>query len=398
MYLDKWASGGDISPTRKIVYYSTVHRALEQRIFFKEAIASKKAFDEITIIAPHERAESLNSIRIIPFPKTENRLLRLLCFAPRITWLAYAERATLYHFHDPELLPWACLLQLITRRPVVYDMREYHSDAIRTKYWIPRILRHPLARIYNLLETFLLKHLAAVVTVNEDLAERVSLKGGRALSVPNFAPRSLFENPTVDTTVGARYSGRKILIYVGGLSAERGISEAIEAIDKLRGEFPSVLLLLVGKFHNPAYGLVVQKQIDRLNLTDHVELVGQVPHRAVPSYLAISDIALFLLQPVNERYNWGEPIKFFEYSAAGLPIVISDLPAKRRLIERIGNGILVDPTDVGEITLALARLLKDAKLRNKMGEQGQRAYLEEYNWEAVEGRLIDLYEKLTWES
>jgi glycosyltransferase involved in cell wall biosynthesis len=91
----------------------------------------------------------------------------------------------------------------------------------------------------------------------------------------------------------------------------------------------------------------------------------------------------------------GEPTKYFEYAAAGLPVVISDLPAKRRLVELNQNGTLVNPTDAHEVARRIAELLRDRESRARMACNGRRAFLERCNWEAVEPKLAALYDEIS---
>jgi glycosyltransferase involved in cell wall biosynthesis len=384
-------SGDSAADMKRIVHLSTVHPALEQRLFFKEALTASTFGHEVVVIAPHHQAEIVQGVRIIPIREWRSRILRGTFAAARAFAIARRQRADLYHFHDPELLPWSCLLQAVTKRPVVFDMREYHVEAIRAKQWIPRLLRLPIAWLYNRVETTLLRRLSGVVTVNDELAERVRRKGGRALVAPNYAPRGIFEDPVVDEGLRVKYENQDVLVYVGGLSEERGISKAIEVAARLRQEFPRVTLLLVGGVHYSGYRRTIQRLISDLGVEAHVELVGQVPHPDVPKLLGVADVALFLLQPVNVRYDNTEPIKYFEYSAAGLPLVVSDLPAMRRLVERIGNGVVVNPADTEEIANAVASLLRDARLRQEMGARGRKAFLDTYNWEAIGMKLLNWY-------
>jgi len=125
-------------------------------------------------------------------------------------------------------------------------------------------------------------------------------------------------------------------------------------------------------------------------LEDVVEFLGRVEHHAIPGCLQLGDQRLILLQPVRERYKWGEPIKYFEYAAAGLPVVMSDLPAKRHLIiEEVGNGIVVDPQDHVGTAEAIAELLEDEPRRQAMAQRGREAFLSRLNWDAVAPRMLD---------
>lgn len=357
-----------------------------------------KAGYDVTLIAQHERDEVVNGVRIMGLRKPRNRFARIFGLTWQAFRLALHQHADIYHFHDPEFLPWGWLLQKISHRPVIYDVHEYYADSIRMKNWLPRASRGILASIFDFFERTIARRLAGVVVVNQHMGKQFSDHGCNVEVLPNYPLKELFEDISSTAYLEQAYENNQVLIYVGGLSESRGITRAIRVMRYLRKEFPQVKLLLLGKFESDLYQQGVVQLIERLKLADNVDILGHLPHPEVIRYLAVADIGIFLLQPVNERYNWGEPIKYFEYSAAGLPVIISDLAAKRRLIEKNQNGILVDPLDEEEIAESIASLLRDPQRMKEIGKRGRDAFLREYNWEAIEKRLVDLYKKLIGES
>ncbi len=384
--------------SRKVCILTTVHPPFDVRIFHKEAKTLVKAGYDVTLIVQHERDEVVDGVKIIALPKPRNRFTRIFGLTWRAFRLALRQRADMYHFHDPEFLPWGWLLQKITHKPVIYDVHEYYADSIRMKSWLPRTFRGMIASIFNFFEKTMARQLAGVVVVNHHMGKQFSDRGCQVCVLPNYPSKGLFETLPSTAHLEQAYENHQVLIYAGGLSKSRGITRAIRAMKLLWEEFPNAKLLLVGKFESNSYQQEVMQLIERLNLVDNVDILGRLPHPEVIRYLAVADVGVFLLQPMSDRYNWGEPIKYFEYSAAGLPVVISDLPAKRRLIEKNRNGILVDPLDEEKIAKAIAMLLRDPQKMKEMGKRGRDAFLKEYNWEAIEERLIDFYCKLTGES
>jgi glycosyltransferase involved in cell wall biosynthesis len=152
-------------------------------------------------------------------------------------------------------------------------------------------------------------------------------------------------------------------------------------------------LILIGKFSSPEVERRYRETLRVYGLENRVTYKGYLPHEEIAPYLLDADIGLFLVNG-KERYHWGEPIKYFEYALSGLPIVMSDLPAKRALIEKNGNGVLVSPDSAGAAADAVTYLIKNPHQARLMGERGTRAFLEHYHWEAVETRLFDVYDTL----
>jgi glycosyltransferase involved in cell wall biosynthesis len=182
------------------------------------------------------------------------------------------------------------------------------------------------------------------------------------------------------------------LIYAGVISADRGAFRMLELLKDL-GLSMQVKLVLVGRFAWPAEHRKFLRIVEEHNLTNQIKHKGYLPHDETVQNLMNADIGLFLVNG-KERYDWGEPIKYFEYSAAGLPIIMSDLPAKRALIDKNQNGLLVNPEYIGEIVNAVNYLIANRKQALNMSNNGQRVFREEYNWERIEPRLLDLYAAL----
>ena len=108
----------------KAVIVSSVHRAGDARILHKEAATLARAGYEVVLIAQGEGAPlPVAGVRLVDLPRTTQRWRRPANWWRLWRW-ALRERAGIYHFHDPELLPWGLLLQRVARRPVIYDAHE----------------------------------------------------------------------------------------------------------------------------------------------------------------------------------------------------------------------------------------------------------------------------------
>ena len=78
----------------------------------------------------------------------------------------------------------------------------------------------------------------------------------------------------------------------------------------------------------------------------------------------------------------------------GIPIVASDLPGCREVVEDGGNGLLVPPGDVERLAEAIGGLLRDPELRQKMGEKGRELVARRFAPEQIVGRYADAYLEL----
>jgi glycosyltransferase involved in cell wall biosynthesis len=107
-----------------------------------------------------------------------------------------------------------------------------------------------------------------------------------------------------------------------------------------------------------------------------------------------ADAGLVCFLPAPNHVEAG-PNKLFEYMAAGLPVIASDFPAWRPIVEGNDCGLCVDPADPAAIARAILYLAENPGRRAEMGANGRRAVMERYNWEAEGRRLIAAYERLT---
>jgi glycosyltransferase involved in cell wall biosynthesis len=85
------------------------------------------------------------------------------------------------------------------------------------------------------------------------------------------------------------------------------------------------------------------------------------------------------------------PTKMFEYMSSGIPVIASDFPLWRQIVEGNRCGICVDPLDPKAIAAAIDYLVSSPDIAKSMGERGRRAVLEKYNWEVEAARLTDFY-------
>jgi glycosyltransferase involved in cell wall biosynthesis len=102
---------------------------------------------------------------------------------------------------------------------------------------------------------------------------------------------------------------------------------------------------------------------------------------------------LVVLHP-ERGYKESLPIKLFEYMSAGLPVIASDFPYWRELLEPIGCASFVDPLDPVRIAAAIDDLLSNEERAREMGMRGAAAVRERLNWEQEAPKLFDLYARL----
>jgi glycosyltransferase involved in cell wall biosynthesis len=130
-----------------------------------------------------------------------------------------------------------------------------------------------------------------------------------------------------------------------------------------------------------------------LGIGSDLNLPGRLAARDAWRIIAGCQVGLALLAPIP-NYIESFPTKMFEYMALGIPVIVSDFPAYRAVIEKWDCGLVVDPTDPEAIAKALESLLANPDRRHSMGVRGSQAALDHYSWKSEERKLIDFYGQL----
>jgi glycosyltransferase involved in cell wall biosynthesis len=367
----------------KVCILTSVHPALDSRIFYREALSLKKAGYNVVLIAPHHKDEFVNGIKIISLPKARNRFERMTKVLVRLFKLALTEKADIYHFHDPELIPVGLALKLL-RKKVVYDVHEDNPEQIPTKEWIPKPFRNMMGILFGAIESFSAKYFNAIITVTESIGHRFE-KRKQTLILFNFPELSLFNNVRGDNIFD--------VIHVGVLS-------------KSRIEFFFLVGLELKKMgHNFKWCILgmqdelkpwVEERINRLDvesIKENFVFVDRVPHNELIKYLSASKIGVNH-HPPEKRLKTAIPVKIFEYMACGLPVVCSDLTTIHQFLADENCAILIKPNDVTEFAKGIRFLLSNPEKAKVMGNNGRDAVLKKYNWSVEVGKLLYLYESL----
>ncbi|MEK7519653.1 MAG: glycosyltransferase family 4 protein [Patescibacteria group bacterium] len=208
------------------------------------------------------------------------------------------------------------------------------------------------------------------------------------LVAPNGVDLSLFQ-ASKDTATLKQQLGfphdKKIVMYTGHLYAWKGADVILELTRHMSAS-PDVFFVLVGgtKSDVKKYSNSITK--DRL---ENVVLCGHREQREIPNYLACADALLLPNIPVStesERYT--SPIKMFEYMASGKPIIASDLPSIREVLNE-GNAILARAGDVSGFATGIKKALTDDVLVARITAQA-RADVQNYTWEKRAHKILSV--------
>ena len=373
--------------SRTIVHVSTVHSAIDPRIRLKQlnAIASS-GWDGKYISTDNQVSALGDSIHLLTLPSGNgSRTYRFFVADALAIIRALRVHAHTYHFHDPELLPWAWLL-LIKRVPVVYDIHEDYSLSVRHKRYIPRLLRSSIAWIVAQLERALslpFRHVIAEACYRSRFPRAIGIYN---YPVTALARREPIVNPNSSSVL---YTGN-VTIDRGALNLARVVAAsddiAVTAVGRCDSRIATKMRQIVAGSCRP-------------QATERLQIVGVqrfVPFEEITRYYAVRRwLAGVVLIPDSPHYREKHLTKFFEYMAVGLPVIATDVPAWRSLIVEQGVGLCVNPADPESVSSAIVWLQAHPRQAREMGRRGQELVSERYHWESQAEKLLSLYASLS---
>lgn len=368
-------------PSARVTHVTTNHQPFDSRVFLKECTSLASAGYVVSLVVPHTEAEVRNNVSILPIPHPASRLDRFLRSGWQALRAALATKAQIYHLHDPDLLPVGWVLKAMGKC-VIYDAHEDRPKQVLSKEWIPPALRPFVATATRIFESISASLFDQVVAATPAIAD--TFPSHKTTLVQNF--------PIIGELQAAEaraYDGRpNQVIFVGGMTAIRGVKEFVDAMEQVP-ERLGATLVLVGTFDSSSF----EAEVRMSSGWDKAQHVGWQDRDSVARFLGSSRVGLVTYLP-EPNHLAAQPNKLFEYMSAGIPVVASDFPLWRSLIEEAKCGMLVDPSHPGQIAEAITWLLDNPEEAAAMGSRGQDAVMNRLNWDTQSRNLLKLYAKL----
>jgi glycosyltransferase involved in cell wall biosynthesis len=367
----------------KICQLTSVHPAEDIRIFVKECRYLQQSGFDTTLIVANSETYVKDGVKIVGVKvNAGNRYTRILKGPIQVYKKALEIDADVYHFHDPELLPIGVLLKRKGKK-VIYDVHEDVPEQVLSKEWIPAPLRKTISKMVKMVEKFSAKRFDAVVTATPTINNRFKTYNDNSVTIHNFPITNELITEDLPETEEA-----KSAIYIGGITKLRGIVEMVDAMEVVNQTEP-VTLTLAGKFSPES----LEKQIKNQKGWKYIHNAGWLDREGVRTVLGQAFVGLVLLHP-EPRYTVSYPIKLFEYMSAGIPVIASNFPLWKEIVEESQCGLCVDPLNIQEIAEAILWFYKNPEEAKRLGQNGREAILKKYSWENEAARLVQLYKNL----
>jgi glycosyltransferase involved in cell wall biosynthesis len=279
----------------------------------------------------------------------------------------------------------AAVLGRMHRIPVLYDMQSSLSEQMiqRRVFRLP-----PVAAFLHYMERWLLNRVDLVVS-SAGLAERVHrLAPGVPVREWRFPSTPIEASPRQVDALRRELglpSGAAVVLYSGTFEAYQGLGELLAAIPEVRSRVPEATFVLVGA--DPANGLVASETARALMGAGALRIVDRQPRQHMAAYLLLADV---LVSP--RSYGGNLPLKVFDYLAAGRPIVATDIPTHRTVLNE-ERALLVSPQTEAIADGILTLLLDRGRALRLSG--AARSYAREHlGWGSFSRTVAELYEEV----
>jgi glycosyltransferase involved in cell wall biosynthesis len=291
-------------------------------------------------------------------------------------------KASLYYLHAFYQFPAVYLLCLWHGTRYIYDAHDFYSrledDESLSSFWSRWIV--PFERV---VETWCIKHAAAVVTVNDGIAQLIQDSfGPRAVIIRNTHDLRLDQEPLQHLRQQLQLSPDQFLVVsVGHAKPGMAIEEMLKALLSLP---PNVHVAFLGDGYAP-----YTKTVQEYNLEDRVHFVPPVkPYEVVP-FIRSADAAIVLYYSKSIDYQYSLPNRFFQSIAAELPLLYPELSEIKRLAELYSVGTLIDPRSPQSISTAIEELMRSPEQVHQL-KHNLCIAKEKLSWEHEEEVLRDL--------
>lgn len=354
-----------------LCHFSTAHTQLKSRSFHRQFLPLAAAGFRVRYISPAGDTGTSGGIEFVTLRKRKSLLARFLSSEPLVRKLLQ-QRASVYHFQDPELLPTALLLKLAFRKRVVYDAYEDFPSMAFDKESIPKALRSSSAKLVRAIEKLAACCFDGVITADPGTLRRLAHTGrSRKLVFYNFPNLDFFPQP------GPQPKPFDV-VYRGGLSERAGTFLLLDAAAALARQGLRIRVLLIGYFDNAAAENTLRRRIRALDLDSGIEIQGRIGHEQMAAALSQARIGVSPLC-ATPKFLLNIPVKIFEYWACGLPVIASNLPPIRPFFRNTQAGLLFPPGDAQELALSIRWMLDHPCTAERMGCRGRTAIVERFN-------------------
>ncbi len=282
-------------------------------------------------------------------------------------------RSYIIYSNDLDTLPGCALGSIVRFKKLIYDSHELFTE-------VPELIGRPITKfLWRIQEKIFVKRAKAVITVSEGVANELK----KRYDLKNV---EVIRNVPIRTSTEVFKDKQPTIIYQGALNMGRGIELAIEMMKQL----PCYKLIIVG---TGDIEIKLRRQMLESDLSGRVQFLGQLTPENLRLVTPTAWLGLSLEEDMGLNYRYALPNKLFDYIAAHVPVLVSDLPEMKRVVEEHGVGIVAQSRNPIELANQIADFFEDKEGYENTLKNVKKA-AEKLCWQNEEPRLLNLINSL----
>lgn len=352
---------------RFIQIINTCHALAQKGITVKFITCLKKGYDKEKIFDFYGLTPCEN-LQIIKLPMLRREKDRYL----KISWngvfnfslLAYLllrkkEKSVIFLRHL-KLAKFLLILRKIIKKPIIFEVHEiFHLNDSLSSYKKAKLKRSEI-KIYREVDTLI----CISNQLKDFLIKLIKVKKNKIFVVHDGFKKEWLEIK--------RDSNNSFICYTGSLYEWKGVDILISAMKFIPNE--KLLIIGGGKRLEELKKLAIKE-----NVAERIKFIGSVPHQLIPEYLSKAKVAV--LPNISEGPSkFSSPLKLFEYMAAGVPIVASDLPVFKEILRDNETGLFFEPGNPESLAKTIKKVLNSEELSKNLSINAKKM-AENYTYE-----------------
>lgn len=290
-------------------------------------------------------------------------------------YLLFLKKYDVVVANDLDTLPAAQLATEIRCKKLVFDAHEYFTE-------VPELVDKPvIKKIWGLIEKMMVPKASKAYTVCTSLAEIYQQKYRIPFEVIRNLP--LKTSNISKQPLKNKFPNKKIILYQGSVNKGRGLELMINAMHHLN----SVVLVIIG---DGDIKNELEERVTNQNLVDRVHFTGRIPFHQLPMYTQSADLGISLEEDLGLNYRYALPNKLFDYIQAHVPLLVSDLPEMKAVVETYKIGKIVDKRNPEGLASIITPMLNDEEQR-KLWTNNLQMAAKELCWEREQEKLKTIY-------